>query len=192
MLLNYFSLISYEFYCLKYKNRAAEVGKASHLTAVLFKINMNLFLLLKPWERNPDDAQASSDHSWDKRCSDSKDLEFQLITILILKKSDQIIDKLWFSPITVDNQSLHGNNLLFIYLFIYSLFIYLLIIPPSVCVCTMHTCMYRWAHTCLLGSQREIYSITFSLKKETGSLKALQTMLRLQMCTAIVSSLYEH
>lgn len=62
MLLNYFSLISYEFYCLKYKNRAAEVGKASHLTAVLFKINMNLFLVLK-WERNPGDFQASSDHS---------------------------------------------------------------------------------------------------------------------------------
>lgn len=62
MLLNYFSLISYEFYCLKYKNRAAEVGKASHLTAVLFKINMNLFLVLK-WERNPDAFQASSDHS---------------------------------------------------------------------------------------------------------------------------------
>lgn len=60
MLLNYFSLISYEFYCLKY--RAAEVGKASHLTAVLFKINMNLFLVLK-WERNSGDFQASSDHS---------------------------------------------------------------------------------------------------------------------------------
>lgn len=81
MLLNYFSLISYEFYCLKYKNRAAEVWTASHLMVVLFKTNMNLFLLLKN-ERNDSDSQASSDHSWDENLSDSKALAFQLITIL--------------------------------------------------------------------------------------------------------------
>lgn len=93
----------------------------------------------------------------------------------IKKKSDQIIDKLWFSPITGDNQSLHVNNLFSTKLFFTYIPIYLFIIPPR--VCTMCTCMYRWAHACLLGCQREIYSITFSLTQETGSLKASQTML---------------
>lgn len=63
MLLNYFSLIPYEFYCLKNESRAAEVGQSCHHHVVCNKYE--LFPLQK-WDTNAYAFLAFPQLQWQK------------------------------------------------------------------------------------------------------------------------------